>query len=91
MRGDVDALRLIVRHDELVQDVSAKLKDEALRFTILGPERFEERKQMLELLLADGADIDNQMPGIDVIPLMLAQTPAMADFLLAHGANKRPG
>lgn len=88
MRGDVDALRLIVKHDELVHDVPAKLKDEALRFIILGPERFEERKQMLELLLADGADIDNMTPGSDVIPLMLAQTPAMADFLLTHGANK---
>jgi hypothetical protein len=89
MRGDVDALRPIVGHDELVHDIPAKLKDEALRFAILGPERFEERKQMLELLLADGADIDNMTPGSDVIPLMLAQTPAMAEFLLAHGANKK--
>jgi ankyrin repeat protein len=89
MRGDLEALRLNVRHDELVRDIPAKLKDEALRFTILGPERFEERKQMIELLLTDGADIDNQMPGIDVIPLMLAQTPTMADFLLAHEANKK--
>jgi len=89
MRGDVDALRLIVRHDELVHDVPAKLKDDALRFIILGPEHFEERKQMIELLLADGADIDNNPPGIDVIPLMLAQSPAMAEFLLAHGANKK--
>jgi ankyrin repeat protein len=89
MRGDVDALRLIVRHDELVHDVPAKLANDALRFVILGPEHFEERKQMIELLLADGADIDNNPPGIDVIPLMLAQTPAMAEFLLAHGANKK--
>jgi Ankyrin repeats (3 copies)/Domain of unknown function (DUF4124)/Ankyrin repeats (many copies) len=89
MRGDVDAMRLIVGHDELVHDIPVKLKDEALRFTILGPERFEERKQMLELLLADGTDIDNMTPGSDVIPLMLAQTPAMAEFLLVHGANKK--
>ena len=89
MRGDVDALRLIVRHDELVHDVPAKLTNDALRFVILGPEHFEERKQMIALLLADGADIDNNPPGIDVIPLMLAQTPAMAEFLLAHGANKK--
>ena len=89
MRGDLDALRLNVKHDELVHDIPAKLKDEALRFTILGPERPEERKQMIELLLADGADIDNMAPGIDVIPLMLAQTPAMAEFLLAHGANQK--
>jgi Ankyrin repeats (3 copies)/Ankyrin repeat len=89
MRGDVEALRLIVKHDELVHDVPAKLKDDALRFVILGPEHFEERKQMIELLLADGADIDNNPPGIDVIPLMLAQSPAMAEFLLSHGANNK--
>jgi len=90
MRGDLEALRLIVRHDELVHDVRASMKDEALRYTILGgPNQIEERKQMIELLLADGADIDNQQPGLDVIPVMLAPTPAMAEFLLAHGANKK--
>ena len=33
MRGDLEALRLIVRHDELMHDVRASMKDEALRFT----------------------------------------------------------
>jgi len=90
MRGDVEALRLIVRHDELVHDVRPSMKDEALRYTILGgPNQLEERKQMIELLLADGADIDNQQPGSDVIPVMLAPTPEMAEFLFAHGANKK--
>jgi len=90
MRGDLEALRLIVRHDELVHDVRTSMKNEALRFTILGgPTPLEDRKQMIELLLADGADIDNHQPGLDVIPLMLAPTPEMADFLFAHGANKK--
>ena len=90
MRGDLEALRLIVRHDELVNDVRASMKDEALRFTILGgPIPLEDRKQMIELLLADGADIDNHPPGLDVIPVMLAPTPEMAEFLFAHGANKK--
>lgn len=90
MRGDLEALRLMVRHDELVHDIGAPLKDQALRFTILGgPTQFEERKQMIELLLADGADIDNQQPGLDVIPVMLAPTPEMVEFLFAHGANKK--
>jgi ankyrin repeat protein len=90
MRGDLEALGLIVRHDELVHDVRASMKDDALRFTILGgPTSFEDRKQMIELLLADGADIDNHPPGLDVIPVMLAPTPEMAEFLLAHGANKK--
>jgi hypothetical protein len=41
--------------------------------TILGgPTPLEDRKQMIELLLADGADIDNHQPGLDVIPVMLA-------------------
>jgi len=90
MRGDLEALRLIVRHDELVHDVRTSMKDEALRFTILGgPIPLEDRKQMIELLLADGADIDNHQPGLDVIPVMLAPTPEMAEFLFAHGANKK--
>ena len=90
MRGDLEALRLIVRHDELVHDVRTSMKDEALRFTILGgPTPLEDRKQMIELLLADGADIDNRQPGLDVIPVMLAPTPEMAEFLFAHGANKK--
>lgn len=64
--------------------------DEALRFTILGgPNQLEDRKQMIELLLGDGADIDNRQPGLDVIPVMLAPTPEMAEFLFAHGANKK--
>jgi ankyrin repeat protein len=90
MRGDLEALRLMVRHDELAHDVGASLKDQALRFTILGgPNQLEERQQMIELLLADGADIDNQQPGLDVIPVMLAPTPDMVEFLFAHGANKK--
>jgi ankyrin repeat protein len=90
MRGDLEALRLIVRHDELVHDVRTSMKDEALRFTILGgPIPLDDRKQMIELLLADGADIDNHQPGLDVIPVMLAPTPEMAGFLFAHGANKK--
>jgi ankyrin repeat protein len=90
MRGDLEALRLIVRHDELVHDVRTSMKDEALRFTILGrPLLLEDRKQMIELLLADGADIDNHQPGLDVIPVMLAPTPEMAEFLFAHGANQK--
>ena len=90
MRGDLEALRLIVRHDELMHDVRSSMKDEALRFTILGgPAQLEDRKQMIELLLADGADIDNHPPGLDVIPVMLAPTPEMAEFLFAHGANKK--
>ncbi len=89
MRGDLEALRLMLRHDELVHDVSASTKDQAIRFTILGPDQFEERKQMIELLLADGADIDNAQGGIQVIPVMLATTPEMVEFLFAHGANKK--
>lgn len=90
MRGDLEALRLIVRHDELMHDVRSSMKDEALRFTILGgPTPLEDRKQMIELLLADGADIDNHPPGLDVIPVMLAPTPEMVEFLFAHGANKK--
>lgn len=89
MRGDLEALRLMMMHDELAHDVSSQSKDLALRFTILGPERFEERKQMIELLLAHGADVDNVQGGFEVIPVMLATTPELVEFLFAHGANKK--
>ncbi len=75
-RGDLDALRLMLMHDELVHDVSTSSKDQALRFAILGgTNRLEERKQMIELLQADGADIDNVLADPEVIPLMFAKTP----------------
>jgi ankyrin repeat protein len=90
MRGDLEALRLIVRRDELMHDVRQSMKDNALRFTILGgPIGLEDRKQMIELLLADGADIDNHQPGFDMTPVMLSPTPEIAEFLFAHGANKK--
>lgn len=89
MRGDLANLRLMLRHDELVHDVSAATKDGALRFVILGgPNPLPVREQMIELLLADGADIDNHPPGLNVIPVMLAPSPEMAEFLFAHGANR---
>jgi ankyrin repeat protein len=90
MRGDLEALRLMIRHDELVHDMSAAMKDEALRFTILGgPNPLPARKQMIELLLASGADIDNHPPQLNVIPVMLAPSAEMAEFLFAHGANQK--
>jgi ankyrin repeat protein len=89
MRGDVDTLSILIRHDELVHDIPTTLKNEALRYTILGSGRFEDRKQIIELLLADGVDIDNHQPGEDIIPLMLAQTPQMVQFLFEHGANQK--
>jgi ankyrin repeat protein len=90
MRGDLEALRLMIRHDELVHDMGGAMKDEALRFAILGgPNPLEVRKQMIELLLADGADIDNHPPQLNVIPVMLAPSPEMVEFLFAHGANRK--
>jgi ankyrin repeat protein len=94
-RGDLDALRLMLMHDGLVHDVSTSSKDQALRFAILGGSNLlEERKQMIELLQAHGADIDNVQADPDVIPVMFATTPDMIEFMLAHGANhkaKLPG
>ena len=89
-RGDLDTLRLILMHDELVHDVDTPSKDQALVFTILGgPGGLEERKQMIELLLAHGADIDHLPTGTVEIPVMYATAPEMIEFLLAHGANQK--
>jgi ankyrin repeat protein len=87
-RGDLEPLRLMLMHDELVHDVDIRSKNEALRMTILGgTDRIEERKQMIELLLAHGADIDNVLDDPNVIPLMFAKTPDLVEFMLIHGAN----
>jgi ankyrin repeat protein len=87
-RGDLDTLRLMLGHDELVHDVGTPTKDLALRFTILGgSNRPEERKQMIELLLAHGADVNNRVNGARNIPLMLASTPQILEVLIAHGAD----
>jgi hypothetical protein len=84
-----NSLRLMLMHDELVHDVGTPTKNQALRFTILGGNnRLDDRKQIIELLLAHGADIDNTLAERDVIPLMFATTPDMAEFLLSHGANR---
>ena len=88
-RGDIDALRLMLMHDELTHDVGEEIKNQALRYTILGGiDRLDERKQMIELLLSHGADIDNRPVDPEAIPVMLATTPELVDFLFAHGANK---
>jgi ankyrin repeat protein len=92
MRGDLANLSLMLRHDRLVHDTSGATKDEALRFAILGgPNPLPVREQMIVLLLADGADVDNRYPGSEVIPVMLAPSPEIAELLFAHGANRKAG
>jgi ankyrin repeat protein len=86
-RGDLDALRLMLQHDELAHDITAQSKDEALRYVLLNHDKPEDRKQMIELLLAHGADVDNVQADPLVIPVMFATTPDMVELLLAHGAN----
>jgi hypothetical protein len=85
MQGRMDATKLL-----LTQPMDQTTKDEALRYAILGgPENSPERVRIIEDLLDHGADIDNAPNGVDVIPVMLAKTPDMVEFLFAHGANKK--
>jgi ankyrin repeat protein/uncharacterized protein YecT (DUF1311 family) len=88
MRGDLEYVRLIVKRDGLLHDLSATMKDEALRFAILGgPNPAPARQQMIELLLADGADANNRVNNAPNTPLMLATSRGIAALLIAHGAD----
>jgi ankyrin repeat protein len=91
-RGDLEGLRLILLHDELVHDVDVASKDRVLRYVLVGGSNaLEDRKQMIELLLAHGADVDNRVDGAPDTntPIILASTPEMAALLLSHGANRK--
>lgn len=87
-RGDVDGLRLMLMHDGLVHDVARATKDRALRYVLAGGSNLiEERTQMIGLLLASGADINNRVDNAPNTPVMMATTPAMLQYLIAHGAD----
>jgi ankyrin repeat protein len=87
MRGDVDSLRILLRHDALAHDIDLTAKNTVLRFAILGPDHLAEREQMIELLIASGADVNNKVNNAPNTPLMLTASPDMADFLISHGAD----
>ncbi len=52
MQGDLESLRLLLRHDALAHDIDLTGKNNALRFAIIGAEHLPEREQMIELLMA---------------------------------------
>jgi ankyrin repeat protein len=87
MRGDVESMRIVLRHDALAHDISLTGKNTALRFAILGPDHLPEREQMIELLIASGADVNNKVNNAPNTPLMLTVSPDMAEFLITHGAD----
>jgi formylglycine-generating enzyme len=81
--GELEAVRYI-----LASNVDTDSKDTALRFAILGgTDRPAERKAIIELLLAHGADINNRVKGAPNTPLMLATTADLVEFLIDHGAD----
>ena len=86
-RADLEAIRLMVKHDQQMHDIRPGVANWTLRIVVLGTDHLEERKKIVELLLADGAEIDNSGPEANITPLMLATTPTLVEFLLAHGAN----
>ena len=87
MRGDVESLRLLLRHDALAHDIDLTGKNTALRFAIIGPDHLPEREQMIELLIASGADVNNKVNNAPNTPLTLTASPDMAEFLITHGAD----
>lgn len=65
-------------------------KNTALRYAIVGGEggaRIPEREQIIDLLITAGADVNNTVNNAPNTPLMMVISPALADFLIARGAN----
>lgn len=90
-RADVPGMNLMMMHDALVHDVSEAEKQSALRLAVLaGTDDLLERKQVIDLLLAHGADLND--PGINspyTRPVGLVETPTMLQFLITKGAALR--
>jgi ankyrin repeat protein len=62
--------------------------DSALRFAILGdPARSAERKQIIELLLEHGADINNTVNHAPATPILMVRTADILQVFLDHGAE----
>lgn len=90
MNADVDAIRLLMRHDALAHDIDVVSKNTALRYAIVGGERGDripERERIIDLLIAAGADVNNKVDNAPNTPVMMVTSPAFADFLIARGAN----
>ncbi len=97
-RGDLDSLRAILMHDASQHDIATSRKNSMLRYVIVGGvDRPAERQRIIELLIADGADVNNRVL-VDMdnrttmapnTPLMLATTPDLLEFLIDHGADVR--
>jgi ankyrin repeat protein len=86
-RADVDTVTLMMRHDGIAHDVSKAAKDSALRYAIVdGTDHIPEREAILALLIADGADVNNRIDNAPNTPVMMATSPELVEFLVAHGA-----
>ena len=87
-RADVNGIQLLLRHDALMHDISADSKNAALRYAIVGgSNKLAEREQIIALLIASGADVDNRLNNAPNTPLMMAASPELANFLVVHGAS----
>jgi ankyrin repeat protein len=90
-RADVPTMNLMLMHDALMHDISEAEKQSALRLAVItGTDDLLERKQVIDLLLAHGADLNE--PGINspyTRPIGLVETPAMLQFLITKGAALR--
>ncbi len=89
-RADVRHLRLWVMRDQRAHDLQPAAKNLALRFALLGSiGSASERKQAVESLIADGADINGRTDQSSITPVMLVDTPELLQLLIAHGADLR--
>jgi ankyrin repeat protein len=87
MRADVDAVRLAMKHDEQMHDIDQKSKDEALSFAAIGMDSPEARREVIDLLVAHGADVNSHGEHNSATPVMQATTLESLEALIAHGAS----
>jgi ankyrin repeat protein len=87
-RADVDGIRLLLQHDALAHDIDGVSKNIALRYAIVGGgDRIAEREQIIDLLIAAGAGVNNTVNNAPNTPVMMVTSPAFAEFLIARGAD----
>jgi len=88
-QGDLETIRAVLEQDALVHYIDQESKDSALRFAVFGrADRLQERKRIIELLVADGANINSRIRITADIPVMMAKEPEILEAMIVLGADR---
>ena len=89
LRGDVESVRLALTDEAAGQDIPVKSKNNALGSAIASfTEHATESKQIIELLLEHGANVNAPFRSVDR-PLYYIRGPEVLQFLLDIGADPK--